>query len=37
MRKTAVISTRINPELKHNAEQVFKELGLTATQAITLF
>ena len=37
MPKTAVISARISPELKHNAEQVFKELGLTASQAITLF
>jgi DNA-damage-inducible protein J len=37
MPKTAVISARINPELKRNAEQVFKELGLNATQAITLF
>ena len=37
MPKTAVISARINPELKRGAEKVFKELGLTATQAITLF
>ncbi len=37
MPKTAVISARIDSELKHNAEEVFKELGLTTTQAITLF
>jgi DNA-damage-inducible protein J len=37
MPKTAVISARIDPELKHDAEEVFRELGLTATQAITLF
>lgn len=37
MPKTAVISARIDPELKHDAEGVFRELGLTATQAITLF
>lgn len=37
MPKTAVISARIDPQLKHNAEEIFKELGLTATQAITLF
>jgi DNA-damage-inducible protein J len=37
MTKTAVISARIDPELKGNAEKVFRELGLTATQAITLF
>ena len=37
MTKTAVISARINPDLKQNAETVFKELGLTTAQAITLF
>jgi DNA-damage-inducible protein J len=37
MPKTAVISARIDPELKRDAEEVFKKLGLTATQAITLF
>jgi DNA-damage-inducible protein J len=37
MPKTAVISARIDPELKRGAEQVFDELGLNATQAITLF
>jgi DNA-damage-inducible protein J len=37
MPKTAVISARIDPGLKHEAEEVFRELGLTATQAITLF
>ncbi len=35
--KTAVISARIDPELKQGAEKVFHELGLTSTQAITLF
>ena len=37
MPKTALISARIDPELKNNAEYVFKELGLTTAQAITLF
>lgn len=37
MPKTAVISARIDPKLKHSAEEVFNELGLTTTQAITLF
>ena len=37
MAKTAVISARIDPELKRKAEQVFAELGLTTSQAITLF
>jgi len=37
MAKTAVVSTRIDPELKRDAEQVFRALGLTTSQAITLF
>lgn len=37
MTKTAVISARIDPKLKRDAEHVFKELGLTVTQAITLY
>jgi DNA-damage-inducible protein J len=37
MTKAAVISARIDPELKKNTEQIFQELGLTTTQAITLF
>ena len=37
MAKTAVISARIDPNLKKEAEKVFKELGLSASQAITLF
>jgi len=37
MTKTFTISARIDPELKNNVDQVFKDLGLTAAQAITLF
>jgi len=37
MPKTGIISARVDPKLKHSAERVFKELGLTTTQAITLF
>lgn len=37
MPKTGIISARVDPKLKHSAEKVFKELGLTTTQAITLF
>ena len=37
MAKSAVISTRIDPDLKNNAEYILKELGLTVAQAITLF
>ena len=37
MAKSAVISARIDPELKHNVEQIFEQLGLNISQAITLF
>lgn len=37
MTKTALISARIDPALKNSAELVFQELGLTASQAITIF
>jgi DNA-damage-inducible protein J len=37
MMKTSTISARIDPDLKKKAEQVFRELGLTSSQAITLF
>ena len=37
MAKTAMIRARIEPDLKSQAEFVLTELGLTATQAITLF
>ncbi len=37
MSKTAVITARIEPELKATTEQIFAQLGLTTTQAITLF
>lgn len=35
--KTSTISARIDPELKRHVEDIFGELGLTASQAITLF
>ena len=35
--KTKMISARIDPVVKRRAEAVFKKLGLTASQAITLF
>jgi len=35
--KTSTIRARIEPDLKDKAEQVFRKLGLTSTQAITLF
>jgi len=37
MAKTTSISARIDPNTKKRAERVFKELGLTSSQAITLF
>ncbi|HET6566541.1 MAG TPA: type II toxin-antitoxin system RelB/DinJ family antitoxin [Rhodothermales bacterium] len=37
MSKTGTISARIDPATKRHAERIFKKLGLTASQAITLF
>lgn len=37
MGKTSTIRARIEPELKEKAEHIFHQLGLTTTQAITLF
>lgn len=37
MAKTATIRARIEPRLKSEAEGILSQLGLTATQAITLF
>lgn len=37
MSKTTTIRARIEPELKNEAEHIFHQLGLTTTQAITLF
>ena len=37
MAKTGVIRVRVEPELKSQAEEVFSELGLSPTEAITLF
>ena len=35
--KTATIHFRIEPEIKDNAETLFKAMGLTTTDAIKLF
>ncbi len=32
-----MIRARVEPEIKHDAEAVFKALGLSPTEAITLF
>jgi len=37
MSKSAVVTARIDPDLKRSAEHVFTMLGLNTTQAITLF
>jgi DNA-damage-inducible protein J len=37
MTKSSTISARIDPDLKNRVDRVFKDLGLTAGQAITLF
>ena len=37
MSKTGTIRARIEPELKHNAETVLTALGLSVTEALTLF
>ena len=37
MGKTTTVRARIEPELKDKAEHIFRQLGLSTTQAITLF
>ncbi|MDE2836563.1 MAG: type II toxin-antitoxin system RelB/DinJ family antitoxin [Chloroflexota bacterium] len=37
MAKTEMIRARIEPEVKRQAEELFSELGLSVTEAITLF
>ena len=37
MPKTAMVRARIEPDLKNKAENVLHDLGLSPTQAITLF
>jgi DNA-damage-inducible protein J len=37
MTKTDTIRARVDPELKHEAESVFRALGLSPTEAIRLF
>lgn len=37
MAKTSLISTRIDSELKDKVENILTQLGLSTTQAITLF
>jgi DNA-damage-inducible protein J len=37
MAKSEMIRARVEPELKHEAEAVLDKLGMTPTEAITLF
>ena len=37
MPKTAVITARVEPELKAEAEEVISQIGLTMSQAMTLY
>ncbi len=37
MAKTAMIRARIEPKLKNDVEYIFKKLGITTTEAISLF
>lgn len=37
MAKTTLITARLDPELKRATENILKQLGLTHTQAITMF
>jgi DNA-damage-inducible protein J len=35
--KTAMITTRVDPDLKADAEKVLRKLGISTTEAINLF
>lgn len=37
MAKSAMVRARVEPKLKRDAESLFERLGLSTTQAITLF
>jgi len=37
MPKTTTLSVRMDPELKRETERILRQLGLTPSQAITLF
>ena len=37
MSKTATIQTRINPELKQKAQDIFNKLNLSMSEAISLY
>lgn len=37
MGKTAIITTRVDPDLKNTTDQIFAQLGMTTAQAINMF
>ncbi len=37
MTKSAQLNVRLEPEVKESAEAVFNELGITASQAVSMF
>ena len=37
MGKSATVRARVEPELKHDVEHLFHELGLSTTEAINIF
>jgi DNA-damage-inducible protein J len=37
MTKTTAITVRLDPQLKKDTQAILKELGLTTTQAVSLF
>ena len=37
MAKDAIINARVESELKNNVEKIFKKLGVSTTEAITIY
>ena len=35
--KTAIINARVKPDLKEDVEKILSQLGITTTQAVTMF
>ena len=35
--KTEIIHARVKPDLKHDVERILSQLGITTTQAITMY
>jgi DNA-damage-inducible protein J len=37
MAKTAIIQTRVDPEVKHNAQIILKKLNISMSEAISMY